>query len=70
MIRSKKDRPIRPCSAIAECMHRLVTDAALVRTLAEAGPIRAAQFPWRTTAEGTLDALRDALEAPDDTLEA
>jgi alpha-1,3-rhamnosyl/mannosyltransferase len=48
----------RDPSAIAEVMHRLVTDTDLRQRLAAAGPLRAAQFSWRTTAEGVLDALR------------
>ena len=48
----------RDTSAIAQAMHRLVTDAELRARLAAAGPLRAAQFPWRTTAEGVLAALR------------
>ena len=47
----------RDPAAIAEAMHRLVTDDALRGRLAAAGPLRAAQFSWRTTAEGVLDAL-------------
>ena len=50
----------RDASAIAEAMHRLVTDSELRHRLATAGPLRAAQFSWRTTAEGVLDALRGA----------
>ena len=50
----------RDPSAIAEVMHRLVTDEELRRRLADAGPRRAAEFSWRTTAEGILDALSDA----------
>jgi len=45
--------------AIAEVMHRLVTDDEIRRRLAAAGPRRAAEFSWRTTAEGILDALCD-----------
>jgi glycosyltransferase involved in cell wall biosynthesis len=48
----------RDPSAIARAMHRLVTDAELRERLAAAGPLRAAQFSWRTTAQGVLDALR------------
>jgi alpha-1,3-rhamnosyl/mannosyltransferase len=48
----------RDPSAIAEAMHRLVTDDELRHRLASAGPLRAAQFSWRTTAEGVLDALK------------
>lgn len=44
--------------AISDCMHRLVTDAPLRAQLAVAGPQRAAQFNWRTTAQGILDALQ------------
>jgi glycosyltransferase involved in cell wall biosynthesis len=47
----------RDPSAIADAMHRLVTDGELRQRLAVAGPLRAAQFSWRTTAEGVLDAL-------------
>jgi glycosyltransferase involved in cell wall biosynthesis len=49
----------RDPDAIAEAMHRLVTDAGLRARLAAAGPLRAAEFSWRTTAEGVLDTLRD-----------
>ena len=45
-------------SAIAETMHRLVTDGELRQALAAAGPLRAAQFSWLTTAQAVLDALR------------
>ncbi len=38
-------------------MLRIATDEALRAHLAEAGPRRAAQFSWRATAEGTLEAL-------------
>jgi len=51
----------RDPSAIAEVMHRLVTDTELRQRLAAAGPRRAAQFSWRTTAEGVLDALRSSV---------
>ena len=47
----------RDPGAIAEAMLRLVEDEALRAQLAEAGPRRAAQFEWRTTARLTLDAL-------------
>jgi len=47
----------RDPSAIAGAMHRLVTDGELRQRLAAAGPRRAAQFSWRTTAEGVLNAL-------------
>src|ERR1039457_3540270 len=50
----------RDPSAIAEVMHRLVADAELPQRLAAAGPLRSAQFSWRTTAEGVLDALLSA----------
>jgi glycosyltransferase involved in cell wall biosynthesis len=48
----------RDPAAMAEAMDRLVTDGELRERLAAAGPLRAAQFSWRTTAEGILDALR------------
>ena len=40
-----------------EALHRIVSDEALRERLAAAGPRRAAQFSWRATAEGTLEAL-------------
>jgi glycosyltransferase involved in cell wall biosynthesis len=52
----------RDPSAIAEAMHRLVADAELRERLAAAGPPRAAQFSWRTTAQAVLDALRDVVD--------
>jgi glycosyltransferase involved in cell wall biosynthesis len=45
---------------MAACIERLVSDAALRARLAEAGPARAAQFTWRTTAQLTLAALTQA----------
>lgn len=48
----------RDPDAIAQAMHLLVTDADLRERLAAAGPLRAAQFSWRATAEGILDVLR------------
>jgi alpha-1,3-rhamnosyl/mannosyltransferase len=48
----------RDPAAIASAMHRLVTDGELRARLAAAGPLRAAQFSWRTTAAAVLDALR------------
>ncbi len=47
----------RDPAAIAAAMCRLVDDEALRRQLAAAGPLRAAQFDWRTTARLTLEAL-------------
>jgi glycosyltransferase involved in cell wall biosynthesis len=49
----------RDPSAIAAAMERLVADDELRASLAAAGPLRAAQFSWRTTAEGILEALLD-----------
>ncbi len=48
-------------AAIAAAMDRITTDAPLRAYLAEAGPLRAAQFAWRTTAELTLAALMEDL---------
>jgi glycosyltransferase involved in cell wall biosynthesis len=50
----------KDASAIATAMHRLVADEGLRDRLTEAGPRRAAQFSWRTTAQGVLEALRSA----------
>jgi glycosyltransferase involved in cell wall biosynthesis len=50
-------------SAIAVAMHRLVSDQALRERLAEAGPRRAAEFSWHSTARGVLDALIEASRA-------
>lgn len=49
----------RDPAAMAHVMHRLVTDGELRGRLAAAGPLRAAQFSWHTTAQGVLQALRD-----------
>ncbi len=53
----------RDPAAIAEAMHRLVADGEIRDRLAAAGPLRAAQFSWRTTAEAVLDSLRDACQS-------
>ena len=47
--------------AIAKGLVRLVTDSALRRRLADAGPRRAARFTWPATAAGTWAAYRKAL---------
>jgi glycosyltransferase involved in cell wall biosynthesis len=47
--------------AIRAAIEALVHDEALRRRLIQAGPARAAEFSWRTAAEATLAALRDAL---------
>jgi len=49
-------------AAIFEAMDRLASDGSLRDMLAAAGPGRAAQFSWRTTARLTLDVLREAVE--------
>lgn len=46
--------------AIEEAMDRVVCDEALRGRLVVEGPLRAARFSWRKTAEATLDALREA----------
>jgi glycosyltransferase involved in cell wall biosynthesis len=46
--------------AILDAMTRLTSDHALRERLAEAGPARAAEFSWRSTARKTLEALQDA----------
>jgi glycosyltransferase involved in cell wall biosynthesis len=46
--------------AIAAAMDRVAGDDALRARLAGAGPRRAAQFPWRATAQATLAALEEA----------
>jgi glycosyltransferase involved in cell wall biosynthesis len=46
--------------AIVEALERIVEDEPLRQKLASAGPARAAQFPWRATAEKTLAALEEA----------
>ena len=50
----------RDPSAIAAAMLRLVDDAELRARLEREGPIRAADFSWRKTAEATLAALTEA----------
>jgi glycosyltransferase involved in cell wall biosynthesis len=47
--------------AIAKGLVRLVTDSALRRRLAEAGPRRAARFTWPATAAATWAAYREVL---------
>jgi glycosyltransferase involved in cell wall biosynthesis len=47
-------------SVIAAAMHRLVADEELRGRLTVAGPRRAAEFSWHTTAHGILEALRSA----------
>ena len=47
--------------AIAKGLVRLVTDSALRRRLADAGPRRAARFTWPATAAGTWAAYREVL---------
>jgi glycosyltransferase involved in cell wall biosynthesis len=47
----------RNTAEIAGAMRRLVTDDTLRLRLAKAGPRRAAEFSWRTTAEGVLRSL-------------
>ena len=47
--------------AIAKGLVRLVTDSALRRRLADAGPRRAARFTWSATAAGTWAAYRRVL---------
>jgi glycosyltransferase involved in cell wall biosynthesis len=53
--------PVDP-TAIAEAIERLLGDADLGRRLSAAGPARAAQFSWETTARGTAASYRRALE--------
>jgi glycosyltransferase involved in cell wall biosynthesis len=50
--------------AIAAAMLRITEDEALRTCLAEAGPRQAAKYTWKATAEGTLEALRGAMETP------
>ncbi len=49
-------------SAIEAAMMRLTSDAALRDRLAAAGPLRARRFSWRTAAEATLAALKQATQ--------
>jgi len=44
-------------------MLRITDDQPLRTLLAEAGPKRAAEFPWRKTAEATLEALRETVQS-------
>ena len=48
--------------AIAAGIERIVSDAALRRSLAERGPVRAAGFTWQRTAALTAAAYREAVE--------
>jgi glycosyltransferase involved in cell wall biosynthesis len=47
--------------AMVEAMSLIATDEALRHRLSEAGPRRAAHFSWKSTAEGTLSALLEAV---------
>lgn len=49
--------------ALAGALHRVSTDALLARTLAEAGPPRAAVFTWEASARIHLRAYSDAAQA-------
>jgi glycosyltransferase involved in cell wall biosynthesis len=51
----------RDPAGIAAAMRKLVDDEELREQLAAAGPRRAAQFDWRTTARRTLNALGETL---------
>jgi glycosyltransferase involved in cell wall biosynthesis len=48
-------------AALLAAMRRIVADDPLRARLAQAGPLRAARFSWRQTAESTLAALRSVL---------
>lgn len=48
--------------AIVEALDRIACDEALRARLAAEGPVRAAAFSWRTTAELTREAIRAATE--------
>jgi glycosyltransferase involved in cell wall biosynthesis len=50
-------------SAIAQALLRITEDEPLRRLLAEAGPLRAAEFSWRAAAEITREALSAAAGA-------
>jgi glycosyltransferase involved in cell wall biosynthesis len=45
--------------ALVDALRRIATDEPLRARLSQAGPDRASQFSWRTTAEITLEALRE-----------
>jgi len=47
----------RDVDAIAAAMRRITEDKARRAQLAEAGPVQAAKFSWKATAEGTLAAI-------------
>jgi glycosyltransferase involved in cell wall biosynthesis len=49
-------------TALFEAMSRIVSDDQLRRRLSKAGPERASQFSWLTTARLTLQALQDAAD--------
>lgn len=54
--------PATDTEAWAEALFRIVDDADLRRELTLRGPLRAAHFPWETTARRTLEVYRTALE--------
>jgi glycosyltransferase involved in cell wall biosynthesis len=47
--------------AMVDALERVMMESGLRTRLSKAGPIRAAQFSWRSTAESTLEALRAAV---------
>jgi len=49
-------------AAMAAALRRIASDEELRHHLAQAGPLRAAEFSWMKTAEVTLQALRDCAE--------
>jgi glycosyltransferase involved in cell wall biosynthesis len=51
-------------TALLDTITRLVSDQALRAQLSAAGPERAAQFSWQTTAQLTLDVLVEAVQVP------
>jgi len=51
----------RDGTAIEKALDRITSDAALRARLAEEGPRRAARFSWQATAQGTLEALHQAV---------
>jgi glycosyltransferase involved in cell wall biosynthesis len=51
----------RDGDAMAAALERIATDQVLRERLAEAGPLRAAEFSWIATARATLDALFQAM---------
>ena len=54
------------CDAIFEAAREVLTDPELARDLSHRGRLRARRYPWRRTAQATLEAYRLATSPPEE----